>query len=237
MTKKFFYGALLVVLATWLAWVAWNGGIDQKTSVNLFFPLLGTFLGAAFAFRLQEDKETAKDERARVEAINRALYVLGVQHNEIRTHLKSFARFETDVDRAINCPAVMPLDNFERRQKIESLEFLLRSSKPNVLFQIDVEQQRFDTCMQAMRQRGQFHVTEVQPQLEKVFRRELEVSIEDLRKGLGERIFEGAMNGARTMFEQMEASNESLPSVARELYGLAKELYPDAKFVKFDLVY
>ena len=56
--------------------------------------MLGTFLGALFAFRLNENKENAKTEKERQAALNRALFVVARQFNATKSLSKHLAPFQ-----------------------------------------------------------------------------------------------------------------------------------------------
>jgi hypothetical protein len=57
-----------------------------------------------------------------------------------------------------------------------------------------------------------------------------------LETKLGEYLFGGALQGARTIREHIDGSNESIPIAFEKLRKIAKELFPDEKFVSFEIV-
>lgn len=200
------------------------------------FPFLGTFVGAFLAFRLQEYREELKDERARIASLNRALLVLGVQHNEIRGYLKLMAPYKSEIEMAFNFPAIQPQEKLEISQKFDDLDFLLRSSDPNLLFELIIEQGRFDQAIAAIRVRNIFYVQELQPVLAQKKLNNKLLSRMDLEKEVGEYLFGGAVNGANSMVSHVRDSNESLPALFDKLRKISKELYPSEKFLEFSLL-
>lgn len=231
-----FYVAVVVVAAAALVLFTTDGSFERKDLAAGLFALLGTFAGALLAFRLEESREKAKEVRAQKTALNRGLLVLGFHHNEIRTYRNLIAPYKTDIELAFNLPASQPPEQIDMRQRFDDLDFLLDSSTPQVLFDLIIEQERFDQALQAVRQRNEFYVREVQPVFAAKGLNNRLVSTAELESELGEYLFGGALQGAETIREHMEGSNESIPAAFEKLRKVAKELYPDEKFVKFDLL-
>lgn len=86
-----------------------EGSVGEKEVAASFLAMVGTFLGALFAFRLNENKENMKVEEERKAALNRALFVVARQINALKSLSKHLAPFHTEFERAFNLPAVRPL--------------------------------------------------------------------------------------------------------------------------------
>ncbi|RNF85258.1 hypothetical protein EER27_05690 [Lysobacter psychrotolerans] len=213
-----------------------DGSFEAKDVAAGLFALFGTFAGALLAFRLEENREKAREVRAQKTALNRALLVLGFHHNEIRTFRNLIAPHRTDIELAFNLPASQPPEQIDMRQKFDELDFLLDSSAPQVLFDLIIEQERFDQALQAVRQRNEFYVREVQPVFAAQGLNNRRVSMAELKSKLGEYLFGGALQGAETIREHIEGSNESIPVAVEKLRKVAKELFPDEKFLMFEKV-
>jgi hypothetical protein len=233
-TGRWSYCILVLVGGSALVWLAWNGSFAGKDLGAGLFAMLGTFLGALLAFRLQQAKEAAAEVARRKAALNRALLVLGVHYNGISNHLPYLAPFKTDIELAFNLPALQPPERTVMQQKFDELDFLIESETPQVLLDLIVEQDRYEQAMQAIRQRNSFYVDHVQPQLALHGLNETRVSNKQLRETIGDYLFGGALQGAVTMKEHLVASNTSLPQAAAALRAVAKRLYPNEKFVQFD---
>ena len=210
-----------------------DGSFGESQIATSIFALIGTFFGALFAFRLQESKEKAKEVKARKTALNRALLVLGMHHNEIQNYIKELSPYVSEVDRAFNLPASQPVENLDLRQKFDELDFLLESSNPNILVELIIEQQRFDQVMQAIKLRNNFYVNEVQPVFAAQGLNHRLVAREELREKLGERLFEGAITQVKMVYDHVGSSNDSLQEVFGKLRTVAKELFPSEGFVQF----
>ena len=230
------YFVFVVAVTVALVWFAIAGIFSPVDFAKALFPLLGTFVGAFLAFRLQEYREELKDEKTRRVSLNRALLVLGVQHNEIRGYLILTAPYKSEIEMAFNFPAIQPQEKLEVSQKFDDLDFLLESSDPNLLFELIIEQGRFDQAIESIRVRNIFYVRELQPVLaaKKINRKSL--SRIELEAEVGEYLFGSAVNGANSMISHVRKSNESLPALFEKLRKVSKQLYPSEKFVEFSLL-
>ena len=221
---------------TVVALTAYKGEIAQRDIATAILALLGTFLGATLAFRLNEDKEATKLKAARRAALNRAMFVLGRQHNAIRQLKKEFDRFESHIEKAFKLPAIKPPSYTDLVHNFGDLEFMLESSDPNLLFLLTVEQERFHQALESLNIRNTFYVDEIQHAMAEKSLNNKPLSIDQLASSLGERLFNGAVNGANVAFEHIAASNETIPQLHAKLFKFAKEMFPEHKFVRFEQV-
>lgn len=203
---------------------------------SAFLALLATFFGALFAFRLNERKDESKERSRRISAINRAILVLGAQHNEVRAIVHEVNKHPQLIPRALQMNAALPVKSLRLEQKLDELMFLFESSDPNILFELHIEQIRFDQALETVRLRAKFTGDILQPEMAKHQLKGKYVTEQMLREMLGELVFESAVNMTHTMTHHIQGSNESLPVLQSKLRALAKELFPDEKFVKFDLL-
>jgi len=136
--------ALIIFVAIAIAIAAtvfiYTGVMDLK---DLFtsgiLPLFATYLGAFFAFKLNEDKETSKLQDSRREALNSTLFVLARQRNAIHQLKKEFDRFRSPIEKVFNLPAIKPPAYSDLIHNFADLEFLLESPEPNLLFKLTIE--------------------------------------------------------------------------------------------------
>lgn len=130
---------VVVVAATTLVLFATDGSFERKDLASGLFALIGTFAGALLVFRLEESRERAKEMRAQKAALDRALVVLGFQHNEVRNYRDLMAPYKTDIELAFKFPASQPPEQFDLRQRLDDLDFLLDLSNPQILFDLAIE--------------------------------------------------------------------------------------------------
>lgn len=208
------WGVLVVALLV-AAGVLMGIANGSQQGVALLFPLIGTFLGAALAFATNVSQERTKRKREARESLHRAAYVLIVQRNEIGNYIKQWDGYSHIGEMAFNFPAFQPSDKFEFRQNLDSLAFLLRANVagPNLLFKLTVEQQRFDMCIQAIRQRNDLYVNQVQPIIEKHFKNGDSVKADALKEAFGTRIFDSAINSMQNILVHLVRSDQSISAM------------------------
>jgi positive regulator of sigma E activity len=90
------YPLIIVLVAIIVATIAYNGHIEQNDIAISLLALLGTFLGATFAFRLNEHKEQQKIAEPKKVALNRALFVLSRQYNAVKCIYKLMENYKSD---------------------------------------------------------------------------------------------------------------------------------------------
>lgn len=233
---RWVYPIALAAIAVIAVAAVWTDLLSLKDLVTPMLSLFGTFLGATFAFRLSEEREERKLRDAQREALNRSSFVLIRQANAIDQLVRDFERFPALFLKAFNMPAFKPPSYEALTHNLADLDFLIDSSNPGLLMELAIEQERFHQALESLRIRNEFYVDEVQPALEKLGLNRKTVSVEEMSELLGERCFEGAMNGADNAWQHLSASSLSIPSVHQALLKEAKILFPGRKFITYERV-
>lgn len=233
-SRQWPYAAALAALAIAAGLGLHSELISLKDLLASALSLFGTFLGATFAFRLNQEKEAAKLEAERREALNRASFTLIRQWNAMDQLVKQFQAYSPPFARAFNMPA-LKLPKYEvLSHSVKELDFLLDSSNPGLLMELVIEEERFHQALQALQIRNDLYVTEVQPSLEKHGLNGKAVSLEQMRTLLGERVFESAVNGANNAWDLISSASESIPKVHRALLAQGKVLFPGKKLITYE---
>jgi hypothetical protein len=230
------YGAIFVLVVAVIAWTWWNKQIGEKEIGAAFLALLGTFLGAMLAFRLNEDREENKLAKERRAALNRVLFVLIRQHNATQQLLKEFDAYTTPFDKAFNLPALLPPDYTDLDHNFTDLEFLLETPNADALFRLAVEQERFRQMLESLRVRNKFYVEEIQPAISRLSLNGREITSTQAAQLMGDRLFGGAIAGAKIAYEHVTACAKSVPAMHAEFLQLAKAMYPKHKFAVYENV-
>ena len=208
--------------------------ISQREIASSVLALFGTFLGATFAFRLNEDKEIKELRSATIAAMNRALFIIVRQHNAIRSYKNELEKYPAEFEKAFNFPALQPPSYEDLVHNFKDLEFLIESNNPNILFQLTIEQERFHQAMNSIRVRNEFYVHSVQPAIERSELNGKIVTPELALGNLGERIYFGAVNGAKVLSEHVYETEQSLFNMHKSLHKLAREMFPEKKFITYE---
>lgn len=232
-TIRIAYGGIAISAIAAVGLAFQQGAIGTKEIATAVLALLGTFLGATFAFRLNQDKEEKKLHKERREALNRAMFVLARQANAVRQLKNDYDKYTDPIERAINLPALKPPSYADLVHNFADLDFLLELSDPNVLLRLTVEQERFQQVIESVNVRNEFYVAEFQPRLAAAALHGELTSTHTLSVLLGKRIFEGTLNGANIAYEHICASDISIPEMQKALHSASKEIYPGFKFVTY----
>jgi hypothetical protein len=205
---------------------------DGSILMSIFTVAIGGFIGAYSAFFLKSYEENIKVKNNEVAALNSAIFVLIRQRNTILILKKHLDKYKTDFERGFNLPAMAPPDYSGVRQNIEKLEFLFKNN-PQILFNLSIEQERFDQAMAAVNIRNNFYVDEIQITINKLrMNGELETLI-GLESKLGERLYKGAIFQAQYMYEHVDKAEVTLEQTCNKLCEVAKDMYPKEKIIKW----
>lgn len=235
MNTKWFYWVITITGISICIILYKQGDLLPKDIGTAVLALFGTFLGATLAFRLNEQKDRTIEDRKQREALNRALFILIRQHNAIIQLKRDMDKYHTNLELAFNMPAISPPLYNDLIQNLADLEFLIESSNPHLLLELAIEQERFHQAIESIRVRNTFYVNEVQTQIAATGINGKTITLEELPPLLGERIFSGAMTGAENAMKHIRDSNESLPKLMVKLRDLAKDLFPDHKFLNYEV--
>ncbi len=233
-------GLVVLVVAMAIVTCALFGGVTPEDLLSWLIPVLGTYFGASYgasyAFKLQQGKDEASAERAKVDALNRALMVMCFQYNEVASIWAKMRIFDVgELPRMLNFPAYRSPE-FDYRQHVVDLAFLMQSGNANLLLEISVEQGRFDACMVSMKIRSEYFVENVEPLIEQHGIRTKPLSEQLLFDAFGERVFLSLRNMTSSLFDHFRQSEASLIETIEKLHRAAKQCYPDEKFFKVERV-
>lgn len=197
--------------------------------------LIGTFIGATLAFRMNEEKEKNDVEERKVQAINSALLVILRQHNALAQTKRDLERYPDNINAALNMPAFKSPNYDDLIHNVAALEFLINSKDPNIILKLTVEQERFHQAIESMNIRNDFYVGELQREVSAKGMNKRSFTAEEAEAILGERVFGTAVNSICNAREHIFESCLSLPAIAHELRVIAKELFPERKFLDYEI--
>lgn len=225
------YGSLSVALALGILFLVVREVLTEREVAGALLAMLGTFLGALLAFRLNERKDELKIAKTQRQDLNTALFVLARQCNAIGSLRKGLGKFGSDFERAFNCPALRPPDYGNVSLDFGALAFIL-DQDPSLLLKLSLEEEGFKQALQSLKTRNDFYISEVQPAIDRLGLNRKSMTMGELEAALGERLTQTAFNSARVVYQLVDEANEGLLTVHAQLFKIAKDLFPDAQFVK-----
>jgi hypothetical protein len=205
--------------------------------MNDFIPSLATliaaFAGSWSAFYLQDNKERRKEKIQQVSSINQALFSLVRQYQSLENIKIEIAPFKEDKLRYINLPALSTNEFQDIKVKVETLNFLLDSTDPNLLMAITLEQDRFEMALKVIQLRSEFHIRELQTALTGTgIENGALLKLGDIRTRLGPRIADILINLTDQLYKHVYESSDSTLATLNRFYAYAKQTFPKEKFIK-----
>jgi hypothetical protein len=192
--------------------------------------LVAAFAGSWWAFRLTDRDKARQTVRDRVEAINRAQFVLIHQLNilnNIQTQIINPVR--EDPARFVNMRPTLPINDASRLD-VAALAFLFETEHRELPFHLLVEQRRFDMAVEAMNERARFHVTEIQPRLAAAGIRER--TSYDLTEALDEPMLIRLSRSTDDAISHVDLAVTSCSGLITEFDKAMQSLMPGQKFIR-----
>jgi hypothetical protein len=199
-----------------------------------------SFAGAYFAFKWNRDREDEKMLDSRVEACNKAIFVLSQQLRVLRNFQTQYVEpHRSSKYRHFEMLPIIPLDTTGLHLDPGSLAFLLETEARDIPGLVAVENARFHSAVSAIAERSEMHRREFQPALSDLAKRgELGPgrSDEDVDKLLGARISRGLKVVTDQVIDAVDEAIISLSSAGSTVPPLLKHVLgvPD-RLIKFSL--
>ena len=168
-------------------------------------------------------------------ALNTAIFTLVRQRNAAENMWNSFREYPTNESLAFEMAALNVSDYERIKQDIDSLAFLSAGKGVNVLLDLTVEEERFEQMVFAIRQKHQHTVDIVMPEMMAAGLTDRPVKIADIEAGISPKAFMGALQAAEQAREEVGAFRESAMEMHRKLRSLAKDLFPDGRFIEYEI--
>lgn len=192
----------------------------------------GAFFGAYCAFKLRQHEENQNKRAKRKSALDICLFITARQHNAV-TLLKSiYDKYPNEFLRAFMMPAIKPPDYKDLKINIDDLMFLADQEHVDFLFQLSIEQERFEQVMFAVNIRNDYAVDKLQPAIAEHQLNGRDVTKAELKAKLGEEIYFSSLNMASNAYEQLTLHFESLFKLHNELHAIAVSIFPGERFPK-----
>jgi hypothetical protein len=198
-------------------------------------PLVTSFSGAGFAFLLNDGAKARQIVRDQVAAVNRAQLTLIMQLNQLMLIQKKIEPFRHHPGRCIAIKSLLPFRDEVLPLDVNSLSFLLETDERQLLFELLLEQQRFNVAMQALNERSRIHIDEMQPRLVAAgMREEVEYLDSQWIEVLGEPLYLELKRITDAAIEQVDLSVDSCQVLLKRFYEAMKKRFPKYKIIRDD---
>ena len=220
---------------------AFIGGLTEGKLVSTAFEdyvpalatLLAAFIGASYAFKLQSDKEKRDISRANIVAGNLAVFNLIQKVNTLLDYQKQVIEpTRGKISAFIEMQPTLQLLKDDIQLDLDSLAFLLSSDDPNLLGELSVEKSRFRRAIDAINERSQLHLGQVQPILEQAGVVEgADYTTQQIEKALGTRLYVTMHQATDQVIDHVDSTIVSLQEAGAKLADMLKMLYPGEKII------
>jgi hypothetical protein len=203
--------------------------VGAKTgSLSEYLPplvtLVAAFLGAWTAYLLQEKKERRKEISVQVEAGNRAIFALIRCHNRfLSIQQQAIDEFRQHPARYVAIKPLIGGASCELDLDFDSLSFLFKSEKPNLLNVLSAIQAEVESTILLIEERSNIHCGEVQPKAEcGGFRVDRDISLSEIEEVLGYRLTETMKSLTDQLIQFVDQIVKDTGEAVNELSGIMK---------------
>ena len=200
--------------------------------------LFAAFLGAWFAFLLQNKREKKKEENVNVSALNKVQINFVQQLNALTILNKDFIIPHREHPLTwVAIPAV-PLRDYANLQiDGASLSFLTESGNANLISEILVEEESFKEVMKTLNLRSEVHVGLLQPKLEAIGFREgqdFKYSVEQVEEMLGPHLVGKLKRLTEGLITLTENAIKSHEEIIKKIKSTGTNIFPKKKILGFE---
>ncbi len=205
-----------------------------ETLVTGLVTLVAAFAGSWYAFRLTDRERERQTVREQVAAVNRAQFVLIQQFNALKQiQSQTIEPVRQHPGRFIAMRALLPIRGASSLIDADSLSFLLETDDRELPFRMLIEQQRFETAVQALNERSRLHLDVLQPMLAAAGIKEgIGYSRANIVKALGEELVLRLERATDEAIEQVDITIKSCPALVETFYAAMKARFPNHTIIR-----
>ncbi|WP_448694557.1 hypothetical protein [Pseudomonas moraviensis] len=192
----------------------------------------GAFFGAYCAFKLRQHEENQNKRAKRKTALDICLFIMARQHNAVALLKTIYDQYPKELARAFSMPAIKPPDYKDLKINIDDLMFLANQEHVDFLFQLSIEQERFEQVIYAVNLRNEYAIEKLQPAIAERQKNGRPLTFSELRPALGDEIYLSSIHMANTAYEQLTLHVESVYNLHNELHEIAGTIFPGERFPK-----
>ena len=198
-------------------------------------PLVTSISGAGFAFLLNDRAKARQTVRDQVAAVNRAQFTLIMELNQLMLIQKEIEPFRHHPHCCIAMRPLLPFRDEVLPLDVNSLSFLLETNERQLLFELLVEQQRFNLAMQAINERSRIHIDKIQPRLVAAGMREkFEYLDSEWIEAMGEPLYLELKRMTDAAIEQVDLSVDSCQDLLIRFYNAMTKHFPKHTIIRDD---
>lgn len=206
-----------------------------STLISAIATLAAAFAGAYAAFMLNERKSDRAAVEENIRGANRLLFSLFQQANMLLLYRRDFLDpIREQNGRHIALRPMMP-GQFQRvRMPLELVQFLTTTKHVQTLFDLAVEQERFDTAITSIEVQSGLQIKEVQPRLAGIGVQHGDfVTGEQAEAALGNMLHKYLSETTNQVYFHVDETIKSLEVAKNKLRDSVLNIYPEADLIDF----
>lgn len=200
-----------------------------QSIVTLATSAFGAFFGALCAFKYRQHEEKLNKRSKQMAALNTCLFNMARQHNAVSLILRGYKEFPSDLERAFSMPLIKP-PKYDITLNTPDLLFIADHGHMQLLFNLTIEQERFEQTLMAVDNRNTYSNEKLAPAFAKSNLSGKPVTREILKEELGDVLFTSALQASETAFTFTKEAAESIFKTQLQLHKVAKEIFPGGAF-------
>jgi hypothetical protein len=211
--------------------------IIQKYSsdiISFVNTLFAAFLGAWFAFRLQNKSEMLKNELTTIFEINMLQLNLYKGYNSLLLLEKEYVNpFRSHPFYWIEIPSLLEVHDYSENIDISRIGFFIQSNNEDIIQDVMLIIEKHEELTKALNERSKIHRNEFQPIIEKVLKEKgRQIEINELFGVLGEKLSSELKGLTDQYLELLDETIKNYQITIDKVYKAGKKLYPKAKILQ-----
>ena len=193
--------------------------------------LLAAFVGALFAFKLEENRRKVEQQKKNISACNKAIYILSKQYGILlELQIKIIEPVRDSPEQWREMEPVPYMDYKDIKLNIEELLFFQDTPHKDILYRLLEAEKKFHGTIDTFNKRSQFFLEEVQPRL--LDKTAIACSKEDDSKQLKDKIVD--LTDTAILF--VDGAVEFIEKIQCDLIKAIKDIYPESNTISFEQI-
>lgn len=211
--------------------------MDYSGWLSAFATLIAAFLGAWFAFKLQDRAKFREEVKANVAAGNRALFNLLRQANSLkliqRDHLDEH---RDNPGRHLMIQPVPQQAHEDTKFDLRELSFMAAPKHQDLLFKLIIEEARYAETIKTLNMLSEFSSQVQRVVAHAGIEHGREYTGEELRTAMGDFAYHQLRSLTDALYFHVDRTVDSTMDVKNALITSLIEMYPKTQFLDFELL-
>jgi len=210
--------------------------INSSNIITVVTAFAGALSGAWGAYKLQINKENKKEEKQKINSLNKALFILLRQINAMTMFKIDLEKVQEEdpIVRAFQIKAWKPNPYNDLKFNFEELSFILDTEDLNLLHELFIVQESFEQAIETINQRSIYFINKVTPEMELKDIDNKKLTIDELKTEMDNNKIDGLVYATDNMYEHVYGTYQQLEDVELKLFNFAKSQYPKQKFIRVE---